>query len=176
VHLLSGDALIVAGQQHSGPRYVAPLLADGLRAAHDDVIDQRRIQITTLGQGAKDLPRQLDGADLVQRAVGATATARRPHMVVNEGIGHRGILVGARSGVTAHNQNRRPKQYPTQLRTASDCNTCYAGCKELTSKTNPPTSRTSRKATERLDDRASTNSCSYWISAHVPLRLAPPMK
>ena len=59
---LARDALVVIGQKHVGPRYVAALLTDS--CAHpDDIVDQRSIQFTALGESAQHPLRELHGAD-----------------------------------------------------------------------------------------------------------------
>ena len=58
-------------------------------AAHHHVVDQPRIELIAVLDGAQRLRREIERGHLVQRAIGLAASARRAHMVVNESIRHR---------------------------------------------------------------------------------------
>ncbi len=64
--LLAGDAFGVAGRQHGRACDVAALLADRLRAAQDDVVNQGCIEPGATGKGREDLSGELYGRDFVE--------------------------------------------------------------------------------------------------------------
>ena len=89
MNLLAGNGLSVSGEQHPRPGDVAALLADGLGASHDDIVDQRGVELVALLESPQHLLNELYRADLVQRAVGTAAPARSAHVIVDEGVSHR---------------------------------------------------------------------------------------
>ena len=88
VDLHARHAVAVARRERGHARDVAARLADRIDAAEHHVVDQRRIEPVALLHRRQRLRRQVERGHLVQRAVGLAASARRAHVVVDEGVGH----------------------------------------------------------------------------------------
>ena len=88
VDLHARHLLAVAGLERDGAGDVGAGLADRIDAAEDDVLDQLRIELVAVLDGAQGLRAELDRRDLVERAVGLALAARRADMIVDEGVSH----------------------------------------------------------------------------------------
>ena len=88
VDLHARYAVAEAGDQRRGARNVGRGLAHRIDHAQYHVIDQRGVELIALLDLAKRLRREIERGDLVQRAVGLAATARRADVIVDEGVGH----------------------------------------------------------------------------------------
>ena len=88
VQLLARHGLGVVGVQHRDPRDVGALLAHRRHAAHDHVVEAARVQLVPVPQRLQHLGDQLDGRDLVQRAVGLAPATGRADVIEDEGISH----------------------------------------------------------------------------------------
>jgi hypothetical protein len=89
VELKTAGCLGQAGHQACGAGDVAALVSDGRDDAQDDVADQVLVQVRVPGADLVDeADDQVDGLDLVQRAI-ALLAARRTDRLVDEGFfGH----------------------------------------------------------------------------------------
>ena len=88
VELHAGHAVAITGDQRGRAGDIGASFADRIDAAQNHVVDQRRIQIVAVLDGAERLAGEIERGDLVQRAVGLAAAARGTDMIVNEGVGH----------------------------------------------------------------------------------------
>jgi len=69
VDLHARDRVAVTGGQRRGARDVAARLADRIDAAEHDIVDQHRIELVAILDGAECLRRETERGHLVQRAV-----------------------------------------------------------------------------------------------------------
>ena len=96
------------GEQHRHPGDVAVVLARLVRAAEDDVLDERRVDAGAVDDRAQDERGEVVGADARQRA--AVAADGRPHRLDDPGLAERPVRIsviaadrsGSRSEATRH--------------------------------------------------------------------------
>src|SRR5690606_30853609 len=88
LYLDSGNGLGIAGVDDRSTGDVAAGFADRVDAAEHDVVDQRRVETVALAERNQGLGCKLERCHLVKGAIGFAAPARRPHMVVDEAVGH----------------------------------------------------------------------------------------
>ncbi len=81
------------GRDRSGARNVAAGFADRIDATHHDVVNGDAIDVIALLDGLESRDGEAERRNLMQRAIGLAASARRSHGVVDIGFGHFELLI-----------------------------------------------------------------------------------
>jgi hypothetical protein len=88
VDLHARDTVAITGDQRRGAGDVGAGFADRIDDPHDHVIDQRRIKLVAVLDGAKRLAGEIERGHFVQRAVHFAAAAGCSHVIINKSVGH----------------------------------------------------------------------------------------
>ena len=93
VDLHAGHGFAETRLQRRETRDVGAGLADRIDAAEDDVVDDVFLEIVALLQRLQRRRGQRQRGDLVQRAIGLAAAARRANVIVDKCLRHDALLV-----------------------------------------------------------------------------------
>ena len=89
----AGDGFAETGVHGREARDVGAGLADRIDHAEDDVVDDVFLEVVALLQCLQRRGRQRHRSDLMQRAIGLAAAARRANVIVDECLRHDALLV-----------------------------------------------------------------------------------
>ena len=78
-------------REHRSATDIAALLADGLGAAIDHIVDQRGVEPVAIRQRPKRGCRQFDGSDFAERSIWPPAPPGGSYMVVDQRVGQAGL-------------------------------------------------------------------------------------
>src|SRR5262249_60009100 len=82
-------------------RHSAARLADRIDTTKYHVVDERRVELVALLHRRQRLCRQIERGHLVQRAIRLAASSWCANVIVDEGVGHRGLRSGRGSSVAS---------------------------------------------------------------------------
>src|SRR5262245_19281328 len=99
IDLDARHAIAIACRECRHARDIAAGLADRIDTTKDHVIDERRVELIALLHRGQRLRRQIERSHLMQRAICLAAPSWRANVIVDEGVGHRGLRGGRGTSV-----------------------------------------------------------------------------
>src|SRR5262245_53540595 len=99
IDLDARHAIAIACRECRYARDIAARLADRIDTTKNHVVDERRVELIALLHRRQRLRRQIERGHLVQRAICLATPSWRANVIVDEGVGHRGLRGGRSTSV-----------------------------------------------------------------------------